>query len=233
MHQIPSSAAPRAVLSRSALRASASTALAGGGRIADLRRDAHGHGLLPVARAVIDAGAERVLVDGPAEIAQLAQHALPATDVGTVDIDSHLLYGIPGQGASVPLPPLRLLGRVMSTKQLRAGDGVSYGYTYRAVSPHRIALVTGGYAQGIVRALGNRAAVEIGGVMRPIIGRVAMDVCVVDLGESRAEVGQPATFFGGSGPARSALAEWADVTGLTAAELMTVAASHAIHEEED
>jgi alanine racemase len=95
-----------------------------------------------------------------------------------------------------------------------------------------VALVTGGYAQGIVRALGNQAHVEIEGTQRPIIGRVAMDVCVVDLEGTDAEVGTEATYFGGTGAAAPALARWAQVTGLSVGELVTVAGSHAPREWE-
>lgn len=225
-----SSAATRALISRSALRDAATAALAAGGRIADLRGDAYGHGVLPVARAVIAAGAEAVLVDGDAEVAALGRAGLTAVSHGAADIDPRLLYGLPG----APLRPvLRLVGRVLSAKLLRAGDAVSYGYTYRAPSDRRVALVTGGYAQGIVRSLGNHAHVEMDGSLRPIVGRVAMDVCVIDLDDADALPGQEITYFGGTGPAVSQLAEWAQVTGMTAAELMTVAAGHAANGEED
>ncbi len=121
---------------------------------------------------------------------------------GHADIDPTLLYGLPDEsGVLVTEPVMRLTGRVLSTKRLRAGDAVSYGYTYRASADTTVALVTGGYAQGIVRALGNQGLVDIDGVARPIIGRVAMDVCVVDLAGSDVEAGAEATYFGGRGPA--------------------------------
>ncbi len=129
-------------------------------------------------------------------------------------------------------PAMTLIGRILSLKPLRAGEAVSYGYTHRAEHDTTIALVTGGYAQGIVRALGNAAKVEVGGVARPIVGRVAMDVCVVDLqashvsGEAPSEV----VYFGGTGPAREALADWARVTRMRATELVTVAGAKAVRE---
>ncbi|MGB4135367.1 MAG: alanine racemase C-terminal domain-containing protein, partial [Microbacterium sp.] len=148
---------------------------------------------------------------------------------GSADIDPRLLYGLPGgapMGDGPPIPPvMRLVGTVMSVKPLRIGDAVSYGYTHRAVADTTIALVTGGYAQGIVRSLGNRGHVELGGALRPIVGRVAMDVCVVDLQDADSDVGEGAetVFFGGTGPAAAGLAEWSRATGLTAGELIAVA----------
>ena len=223
-----SSALPQALISRAALAAAASVAVEAGGRRADLRRDAWGHGLLAVAHAVAAAGGEEVLVDSVGEVEILRLEGIAAVTDGAADIDAALLYGLPtARGHAATRPVLRLTGRIMSTKRLRAGDAVSYGYTFRATADTTVALVTGGYAQGIVRALGNRARVEVDGVLRPIIGRVAMDVCVVDLQGEEAAVGTEVTFFGGTGPAADAVLRWAEVTSMTPAELVVVAGSHA------
>lgn len=230
---LSSSALPRAVISRSALTASAAAAVAAGGRIADLRRDAWGHGVLTVGQAARVAGIAHVLVDSQSEAEALALEGIDAVVDEEPDIDSTLLYGLPDvDGVLASRPILRLAGRVLSTKRLKPGDAVSYGYTHRASEHTVVALVTGGYAQGIVRALGNNAHAEVDGVERPIIGRVAMDVCVVDLQGHEAAVGSEVTYFGGTGPAAPALARWSAVTGLTVAELVAVTGSHAQREWE-
>lgn len=229
----PSSALPRAVISRSALTASAAAAVAAGGRIADLRRDAWGHGILPVAQAVSVAGAVRVLVDDLVQVEALRLEGIEAVVGEQPDIDSALLYGLPdAEGTLRTRPVMRLTGHVMSTKQLKPGDAVSYGYTHRATAHTTVALVTGGYAQGIVRSLGNNVHVEVDGIDRPIIGRVAMDVCVVDLQGHDAPLGAEVTYFGGAGPAAAALARWSVVTGLSVGELVVVAGAHAEREWE-
>ena len=216
-------------MSRSALAAGASAAVRAGGRIADLRRDAWGHGILAVAQAVVAVGAEQVLVDTRGEVEALQLEGIAAVTVGIPDVDPHVLYGLPDDdGRLATRPVMRLTGRVLSTKQLQPGDAVSYGYTFRAAAKTTVALVTGGYAQGIVRALGNRAGVEIDGVVRPIVGRVAMDVCVVDLEGASAVLGTEVTYFGGEGPGAAGLARWAAVTGMGVAELATVAGAHAL-----
>ena len=202
------------MISRSALAAGASAAVAAGGRVADLRRDAWGHGVLAVAQVVTAAGAENVLVDAQGEVEALQLEGIHGVTTGEPDIDASLLYGIPDSDRELATRPvMRLTGRVLSTKRLRPGDAVSYGYTYRASRDTVVALVTGGYAQGIVRALGNRAEVEIDGVSRPIVGRVAMDVCVVDLQGADVAAGTEATYFGGEGPASSGISpaiSWPD-----------------------
>lgn len=225
----PTASLPRALVSAGALREGARVAIANGATVADLRGDALGHGVADVAALVRDAGVQTVLVDD-AEVAELVQaRGVDAVTDGEADIDSGVLYGLPGAATA---PAMRVLGRVVSTKSLRAGEAVSYGYLYRAKVDTTVALVTGGYAQGIVRALGNAARVEVDGVMRPIVGRVAMDVCVVDLQDASATVnaGADVIYFGGTGAARDALADWADATGFGIAELITVAGSKAVRE---
>ena len=119
-------------------------------------------------------------------------------------------------------PALRLSGTVLSLKPLRAGEGVSYGYAHRATASTRIALVTGGYAQGVVRALGGRAHVRINGSSHPIVGRVAMDVCVVDVGDADVVPGDEVVFLGDPAADEPSLDEWAALTGLTPAEIAAV-----------
>lgn len=214
----------QALVSRSALAAGAERAVAAGGEgVADLRRDAWGHGLLEVARIVVAAGARGVRVDGDAEVALLAAEGIPATSAGPADLDPRRLYGLPDADGALPgEPAMRVVGRVLSTKDIAAGSGVSYGYIHRAPVDSRLALVTGGYAQGVVRALGSNASVEIGGIVRPIVGRIAMDVCVVDLDDLDVTPGTEVTYFGGSGPLAAALAHWSRVTGMTVDELVAV-----------
>ncbi|HCU79223.1 MAG TPA: alanine racemase, partial [Microbacterium sp.] len=50
--------------------------------------------------------------------------------------------------------------------------------------------------------------------------RVAMDVCVVDIGDADIARGDEVIYFGGDGPAGPALATWGAASGLTAAELV-------------
>lgn len=228
MTSVASSALPRAVLSRGALASAVSAAVAAGGSVADLRRDAWGHGLSEVAAAAAAGGVRRVLVDDEDAAHGLRGVDIDAVTTGGADIDPFLLYGLPDEyGALRTDPVIRLTGRVMSTKPLRAGEAVSYGYTFRASADTTVALVTGGYAQGIVRALGNRAEVEVAGVRRPIVGRVAMDVCVIELGDIRVLPGAEVVFFGG-GAVAGELANWRAATGLGVPELVTVAGLHAL-----
>ena len=139
------------------------------------------------------------------------------------------LYGLPG-GHPDARPVMRLSGRVLSTKRLRAGEGVSYGYAHRAAADTRVALVTGGYAQGVVRMLGDRVQVRVGGAFRPLIGRIAMDVCVVDIAEHDVARGDEVVFFGDPREPAPPLSSWTAATGWTAGELVSLVGARAHRE---
>lgn len=205
----------RARISRPALVENARRALgADPDPVADLRRDAFGHGVGTVASALAEAGVRRVRVD-PEGADAAAAAGLDIVDTAPT-LHSRTLYGLPDGGGA---PALRLTGSLLSVKRLLAGEGVSYNYTHIAQADTRIALVSGGFGQGVLRGLGNRVSVEIGGALHPIVGRVAMDVCVVDVGDSSVTPGDEVVYFG-AGLVRHALADWERETGLTGAELV-------------
>lgn len=187
--------------------------------VVDLRRDAYGHGLLATASALRAQTDAVLLVDDAAELVEFDR----TVTVGSATLAPDVVFGW-----DRTLPAMTLVGTVLSTKALRAGEGVSYGYIHRAPQDTRVALVTGGYAQGVVRELGNRAHVMIGGAPHPIVGRVAMDVCVVDIGEAPVARGDRAVFFGDDGPR---VADWARATGWRADEIATAVGLRARREE--
>ncbi|HWI32009.1 MAG TPA: alanine racemase C-terminal domain-containing protein [Microbacterium sp.] len=223
----PKRSTPAARISRAALATNLEAVLAGiDGGVIDVRADAWGHGSPFVARAARDAGAAGVLADesGVAALRGVVEPALVVTSGPA--IDPNAVFGLSG----ATLPVLSLHGWVLSLKTLRAGEGVSYGYTHRASRDTTVALVTGGYAQGIVRALGNAASVAIDGRRHPIVGRVAMDVCVVDVGESRVARGDEVAFFGDPRTGMPGIGEWVAATGMTAGELAAAVGLRAARE---
>jgi alanine racemase len=79
-------------------------------------------------------------------------------------------------------PALSWKARVGRIRTLPAGTSVSYGCTFTAARPTRIALVTAGYGDGYPRLLGNGCgAVLIRGRRCPILGRVCMDNVIVNI----------------------------------------------------
>lgn len=105
------------------------------------------------------------------------------------------LYG--GAAGETGCAVAALRARVVAVRRLQAGDGVSYGSTWRADRPTTVCTLGAGYADGVSRALSNRGAVELGGRVRPIRGRVTMDMTVVEVGDDPVTVGAEATLFGG------------------------------------
>lgn len=215
----PGRTAPTAVISRSALDLNLRAVIGSTrGAVIDVRADAWGHGALLVASQAVAAGAARILVDEHARAA-LADEVDPALFSTTAEATAaEAVYGL----STGFTPVLSLRGSVLSVKELRAGEGVSYGYTYRAPADTVVALITGGYAQGVVRSLGNAASVLIAGERHPIVGRVAMDVCVVEVGSrNAARRGDEVVYFGDRSTGSPTLAQWSAASGLTSAELVT------------
>lgn len=202
-------------------------AWSGPGTTADLRADAWGHGVARVAGVLFEAGVEAVIVD-PLAIDEASAIGFAADRVRTAGlptVDMIALYGLAPEVAATPV--MRLSGTVLSVKSLRAGEGVSYGYAHRAPADTRVALVSGGYAQGIVRMLGGRIDVGVGGSSHPVVGRIAMDACVVDIGDAPVQRGQVVTFFGDPAAGDPSLDPWRRASGLTAAELVTAVGQRA------
>ena len=90
---------------------------------------------------------------------------------------------------------------------------MSYGGTWQASVATQVGLVPVGYADGVPRAAGNRAGVTIAGHRCALVGRVAMDQCVVDLGPaSDARPGDEVVVFGDE-PTADLWGEWSDSIG--------------------
>src|SRR3989442_1757088 len=88
--------------------------------------------------------------------------------------------------------------RVVSVRQVRAGESVSYGALWTAPRQTTVATLGIGYADGLRRSLGlsGRGAVLLRGRRCPIIGAVTMDLCMVEVGELGVQVGDVATLIG-------------------------------------
>ncbi len=93
------------------------------------------------------------------------------------------LHGIlPANSPGPALTPvLSLRARIARVTEVSTGEGVSYGLTWRAGRPSRVALVPVGYADGWRRNLGNVGSVLIRGHRCPMVGRVCMDQFLVDV----------------------------------------------------
>lgn len=116
-----------------------------------------------------------------------------------------ILYGLaPDPSWMRPLldlrPAMELKTVVSMVKTIPAGTPVSYGRTFTADRPTTVATVPIGYADGYPRAMSDRARMLINGRFAPVIGRVCMDQCMLDVtGIPGVEAGSVVTVFGRDG----------------------------------
>ena len=79
-------------------------------------------------------------------------------------------------------PVMELVTQVVLIKQIRAGTSVSYGRDWTAPEDTYIATLPVGYADGLRRALSPGLKVRIGNAFFPVVGKICMDQCMIDLG---------------------------------------------------
>ena len=121
-----------------------------------------------------------------------------------------------------PKPVLTLRAPVVSLRDIPAGESVSYGATWVAPKPTRVATVGIGYADGVSRTVGDRASVLLGGGRRKVVGRVTMDFIMVALHEGdTVSVGDVATIVGRNGDEEITIAEFAGWAGTNAYEALS------------
>jgi alanine racemase len=103
--------------------------------------------------------------------------------------------------ARLPLKPvMSLRSRIISIRNVSAGDGVGYDASFMAKRPTRIGVLAAGYGDGIHRSLGNRGNVLLRGKLVPIVGIISMDVTMIDVTDIEdAEIGDVATIHGTDG----------------------------------
>lgn len=70
---------------------------------------------------------------------------------------------------------------VIQCRDLAVGETVGYGNAWAADAPSRIATISAGYADGLIRAMGPKAMLHAGGHPVPVAGRVSMDLITVDI----------------------------------------------------
>lgn len=78
-------------------------------------------------------------------------------------------------------PVLSWKTRIVSLRAIAAGQRVGYGGTYTAARPSRLAVLPVGYADGLSRQLSSRGRVLVKGNYAPIVGRISMDLTLVDV----------------------------------------------------
>lgn len=95
------------------------------------------------------------------------------------------LYGI-GKGLE---PVLRLKSKITKVRQIEKGEAISYSGTFVAKRKTNIAVIPVGYCEFLDRRLSNKAFVKYKNKLYPIVGNICMNMAVVNLGKTKAKVG--------------------------------------------
>lgn len=118
-------------------------------------------------------------------------------------------------------PVLSLKSRVLSIRNVSAGQYVAYGTMYQAMQDETIATVPIGYGDGYNRGLSNRANCLINGKAYPLVGVICMDECLVRIDDGKVAVGDEVVLIGASGEQVIRVRNLSDILGTIPYEVTT------------
>ena len=123
---------------------------------------------------------------------------------------------------AMPLEPcLSLRARIISLREVPAGQAVGYGARFVTDRPSRIAVINAGYADGIVRARTNRGWALVRGRRVPLVGTISMDLTMLDVTDApEAKLGDVVTLYGKDGQASIEVSEVAREIGTVTSDLL-------------
>ena len=121
---------------------------------------------------------------------------------------------------------MELKSQIVFIKEVAAGAGLSYGHAFHTQAPSRIATLPIGYGDGLSRSLSGRIDVLIGGRRCPQVGRITMDMSLVDVTALKEQValGDEAVIIGRQGAEVISADELAAKLGTINYEIVTAIA---------
>lgn len=119
-------------------------------------------------------------------------------------------------------PVLSLKTRILQIKQIKAGSFVGYDATYQALTDITIAIIAIGYAEGLDARLSNCGSVIINNQLVPIIGRICMNLTIVNISSiQNCSVGQVVTVLGSDNNLSITAYDWSEITKASAYNHLT------------
>ena len=110
---------------------------------------------------------------------------------------------------------------ISQVKTVGAGACISYGRTFTAEKPTRIALIPCGYADGFNRKLSGQWNVLVRGKEAPVLGRICMDQTLIDISDiPEAQIGDTVTVFSNETNGGCSVDRAADIIGTISYELL-------------
>lgn len=154
-------------------------------------------------------------------------HAYPQADCNLARAGA-TLYGLTRDVLSPNFPPLNvqpvmsLHSRIVMLKTVAAGQYLGYGRSFTTKRESRIATIPIGYADGFSRALSNRGRAIVRGNIAPVVGRVSMDLIMLDVTDvTNAELGDEIVLIGERDGLRISAEDLAEQTGTISYEIVT------------
>ena len=121
------------------------------------------------------------------------------------------------------VPVLELKSRVATVRDVPANTPVSYGRTNTLTRPSRLAVIPVGYGDGFCRGFSNKLTVLINGKKLPIVGRICMDMCMVDVTDAPdVKEGDVAILYGSDGTNNQPVEAGAEIMNTISYELLCV-----------
>lgn len=119
------------------------------------------------------------------------------------------------------IPAMSFVSRILQVKTVPAGTGISYGHTYKTKQQTTIAVLPVGYEDGFSRLLSNKGQVLVHGHRVPVLGRVCMNMCMVDVSElTSVKAGDEVVLLGQQGQENITADEIAEEMGSISYEVL-------------
>ena len=131
------------------------------------------------------------------------------------------LSTLPGGAPDWLTPAMTVRARLVQTKRVAAGTGVSYGHRHVTKAPATLGVVPLGYNEGIPRLATNTAQMSVHGRRFTVAGTVNMNQTILDLGDLPAQAGDEVIVFGPGTSGEPTAQEWADALGTLSYEIVT------------
>lgn len=143
-------------------------------------------------------------------------------NMGNIARVGKALYGIDVVKNSTKLKPaLRLKSTIIQLKDLKKGERVGYDFVFKAPYDMKTAILPIGYNDGVDRRLSNKGFVQVSGVYSQIIGRVSMNITVIDVTNVRnPKVGAKVTIFSNNPKDKNSIFNSAQICDAIPYELM-------------
>src|SRR6202047_1046744 len=123
---------------------------------------------------------------------------------------------------AMPLAPcLSLRARIISLRNVSAGQAIGYAARFVTARPSKIAVINAGYADGVVRARTNRGCALVRGLRVPLVGTISMDLTMLDVTDvPGVTLGDVITIYGKDGKAAIEVSDVAREIGTVTSDLL-------------